>query len=67
MKHIKTADLLVSTEGGGGVLGDQFCMVLTRAAAKNIPCSRAGYVDCRNCNIPLLYEDVAKRIIMERQ
>ena len=67
MKTAKASEMFVSVEGEGGVMSDHYCMIIHRATAKQVPCRRAGYyVDCRNCNIPVLYEDVAKRIIAER-
>lgn len=68
MKPTKTSDMFAVPAAEGGLLGETTCLILERAAMKKIVCRRAGYyVDCRNCNIPVLYEDVAKRIVMERQ
>ena len=68
MKPTKTSDMFAVPVADGGILGDTTCLILERAAMKKIICRRAGYyVDCRNCNVPVLYEDVAKRIVMERR
>jgi hypothetical protein len=67
MKQIKTSEMFVNFNDGGKILGDSSCLIIERATMKKMACHRAGYyVDCRNCNIPVLYQDVAKRILTEQ-
>ncbi|HSV42388.1 MAG TPA: hypothetical protein VLH13_03135 [Methanomassiliicoccales archaeon] len=67
MQLKKTSELFVDHGEGSKLLTDGSCMILEKVTLKRTNCRRSGYyVDCRNCNVPLIYPDIAQRLIADR-
>ena len=63
----KLAILFVDYAEGRKLLGEGSCSILKKVTMKETACRHNGYfLDCRSCNIPMLYPEIAQRLIVEK-